>query len=111
MRTLIAVFFIIFSISSQAAGFLTPDNNATISWVNVEQSRVRFGVKHIERLNPDTCSHNDSVILTLDNEYHKAQYAVLLAAYAAGKKVRLYVSGCLSGWGNTYPKLLAVYTY
>jgi len=111
MKKLFLMLSLLFTLPAYSGGFLTPDNNATIAWINVEPNKVRVGVKHDNPTNPDECGRDSAVIFNLDSEYKKAQYSTLLAAYASGRKVRLYVNGCVSGWGSDYPNLQAVYSY
>lgn len=52
--------------------------------------------------NPNPCSQNNAIVLlSSDANYDKA-YALLLAAYMAGKHVSGYSDGCVEFDGKTY---------
>jgi len=52
--------------------------------------------------NPNNCTRSNAIVLqSTDPNYDKA-YALLLAAYASGKKVSGYSDKCVSHDGQTY---------
>ncbi|TVZ37999.1 hypothetical protein P886_2348 [Alteromonadaceae bacterium 2753L.S.0a.02] len=102
---------VFFAVNTSASGYLSTGNNTSISWINIEPAVIRIAFSDSEKLNPDNCDSLGAVLMTNETEYDKAIYSTLLAAMLSGKKVRLYGSGCLAGWGTTYPKLKAVYVY
>ena len=52
--------------------------------------------------NPNNCTRSNAIVLlSSDPNYDKA-YALLLAAYASGKKIKGYSNGCTTFDGQTY---------
>lgn len=110
MNSILRMFLLVsIAAKASASGYLTPDNNAVISWINIEPGLIRVAFNHPSKLNPDQCGSVDAVLMTNETVGDQTIYSTLLAAMLAGKKVRLFSSGCLAGWGTTYPKLKSIY--
>lgn len=57
------------------------------------------------KANPGNCPSTDYFVFRNDNDYSNRYNSALLAAFAAGKRVKLAVTGC----ENTWPKITEVW--
>jgi hypothetical protein len=62
-------------------------------WIKPDQAAV----------NPNGCSSTTFYVLPMDYAYSKERYAAILAAFAAGKSIEVYVSGCYGSSPDDYP--------
>lgn len=52
--------------------------------------------------NPNSCTRSNAVVLADNDLNYEKVYALILTAYASGKKVSGYSVGCISFDGQTY---------
>jgi hypothetical protein len=52
--------------------------------------------------NPNNCTRSNAIVLLASDRNYDKAYALLLAAYASGKKVTGYSDGCTTFDGQTY---------
>lgn len=95
----------LFSISTHASGYLSPlaSNGVSISSYFVHSSgAVTLMLNSVTPSNPDSCAVTTRVHLKGNLDGHQNMVAAALAAFASGKKVGLYSSGCESipFWGG-----------
>lgn len=90
-----------------ALGLLTTNSFAAGGLAKVNITKVAFQTGGFFLYsdnwnNPNDCSMDTAVVLlSTDSNYDKA-YALLLAAYTAGKTVRGFSNGCTTFDGQTY---------
>jgi hypothetical protein len=91
------VAFAFISSTTYAAGPINKDNIDAVAF-----QPVGFFLHGDGWGNPNNCSRSHAIVLqATDPNYDKA-YALLLAAYASGKKVSGYSDKCVSHDGQTY---------
>jgi hypothetical protein len=49
------------------------------------------------------CANSAFYVLPMDYPYAKERYSAILAAFAAGKTVEVYISSCYPSGGTSYP--------
>jgi hypothetical protein len=55
-------------------------------------------------LTSTSCTNNSYYVVPMANDpYSNQRYATFLTAFVAGKTVEIYMSGCYSSGGQTYP--------
>jgi hypothetical protein len=54
---------------------------------------------------PSGCSNTAFYVLPMNYEYSKERYSAILAAFSAGKRIEIYVSGCYGSAPNDYPSV------
>ena len=55
--------------------------------------------------NPDSCTHNNTILIKSDSPTYYSNYGMLLTAYAKAKLINAYLAGCyeLYPGSGTYP--------
>lgn len=100
---------LLFSTSAYSGGWVTQDGVITLA--KVENGVALFVIEASDLAYPDGCDNTGgAVVLQDDTKNGDRQYALLLAAYTAGNSVRIYSSGCYTGWGSNYPKVYAAFS-
>lgn len=104
-KSLLILGLLCMSHAASAAGYLTSLNNpeATITSVFTHaEGHVTLIVSGIT-LNPDECGDLGLVHIQADLPGHKNLVSAALTAFASGKKVGLYSTGCeiIPFWGGT----------
>ena len=110
-KLVFAIVFSVWSMNANAGGWITDDGTAVIQFVNTENSIVRIHYTSETSKNPDGCQNTTSLILKSDNPMFDQHYSLLLSAFMANKKIKVYGNGCYSAWGSTYPVISAIYAY
>lgn len=108
----ILIFVAVFCAFIQTAlgdGWATNNSSARITTINVESGVVRVWYSATDTRNPDSCANTGVFILADDTKNGDRQYAALLSAHAANKGINLWVSGCWSGWGSSWPRLASLF--
>lgn len=108
---LLSVIMISIPCFSHASGWVTDDGTAIIKFVNSEGSLIRFHYTANETNNPDNCGTVNSVVLLPDNPMFDQHYSLLLSAFMAKKKMKIFTNGCKSAWGTSLPIVSALYVY
>lgn len=80
-----------------AAGGWTEPGKVTMVYVKPDRNGVYF--QHDDMISGG-CSKNSHYFLDADQNLFKETYSLLLAAYSAGKLVRINVSGCQPNYGH-----------
>jgi hypothetical protein len=93
---------------AHANGWVTEDGSAVIQSINIEGGRVRVWYTASNIKDPDACENNGAVILDNNEKNGDRHYAAILAAYASGKSVKFYTTGCFSAWGKKWPILYSM---
>ena len=105
LTKLIIICLMLFGHCANAAGYLTDLNMPEVTITKVfshQNGAVTLFVSGIPA-NPDSCNDITHVHIKADNLGLKNIAASALTAFAAGKKVGLYTSGCeiIPFWGGT----------
>lgn len=83
----------------------------------------QFGMKEIENLmihdsgtirvflkgtpvHEEACDFKTPLILDENNKFFEEMYTALLAAVKTKSKVNGYVSGCITSWGKSFPRIV-----
>ncbi len=103
---LVVLFLAAFSSYASAGGWFT--ENGEVEFLHIEKGLVLANINTTDKKYFDGCDSTDGVIINDDTENGKRQYALILSAFAAGKKVKIYTSGCHTEWGQKYPQVWAV---
>lgn len=104
-----AFFMCLITCSANASGWLTSNGSGRITWLNAEGGIVRVTITATDLQNPDSCAvTTGTVIMQDDTKNGDRQYAALLSAFIAERPIKIWINGCYSGWGTTFPKLYSV---
>lgn len=104
-RVLIFVLFVVFSVNVNASGYLTSLGGPGVkitSYFTHSGGGVTLKISGSVS-NPDGCEATDRVHLKGDLAGHNNMVAAALAAFASGKSVGLWSTGCetIPFWGGT----------
>ncbi|HNG58847.1 MAG TPA: hypothetical protein PKZ52_03410 [Cellvibrionaceae bacterium] len=101
------VFFV--ASTAHAGSWITSDGTAKITKIQTEGGLTVVWFDSIDRwVSADGCTVQGKAILQDDTKNGDRQYAALLAAFATGKPIMMFGSGCVSAWGTTFPKIWSV---
>lgn len=82
--------------------------NANINYLHVENGET-FIFLDTTVGNPDGCADNRAIALPTTSPNYQGQLALLMTAFAAGKKVTIWVSECApSPWAPSLPRAYAI---
>lgn len=99
-RAIFALLFCLWSVTSMAGGALPAKKIGSVSFN--EKGFFLSPPAGEKWANPNGCTRDTAIVLlNTDSNYDKA-YALLLAAYMAGKSVGGYSNGCADHDGQTY---------
>jgi len=56
----------------------------------------------------ETCDFKTPLTLDENNKFFKEMYSALLAAVKSNSKIGGYVSGCITSWDKTYPRIVRI---
>jgi hypothetical protein len=109
MRFILGVLLILIMNYSFASGWATKDNSGKIASVNVEGGLVKVFYTANDLSDPDGCGNKDTFILKDDTKNGDRQYSAILASHMSQRPIKVYVSGCYTGWNQTWPKIHAIF--
>ena len=92
-----------------AAGWASGGGTAVITTISIEGGLVKVAYTAADTADPDQCGNQGVFILQDDSKNGDRQYSAILSARMSEKPIRIYVSGCYSGWGQTWPKLWSIF--
>ncbi len=61
-----------------------------------------------EPVNTESCDFKTPLILDENNKFFGEMYSALLASVKSNSVVSGYVSGCITSWGKTYPRVVRI---
>lgn len=107
IRSLLVVGFLVFVCNSVfAAG--TYFDGLQITRLSINSNMAYFSPVGTA-LNPDACGSYEKALLPDTHPNFNHVYSLLMSAQLTGKPVRVFVTGCYSGWGSTYPQVETVH--
>ena len=107
LKIMFALILLSFNTNSYSSGWLTEDGTARITSINIEIGlvRVQFSSGDASDIG---CGNLGTGVLQDDGKNGDRQYAALLSAKVAGNPIKLYGDGCVTAWGQNWPKIKAV---
>jgi len=91
--TMLIILWGVSLLSAAASGGWSNHSEVTLIYPNISDETIYIQFSNM--INPDECTKSSKISLKKeDNFFFDESFSILLAAYAAGKKVKYYVGGC-----------------
>lgn len=105
------VFFIFFAGQSFAGSWATNNLTGRINFINTESDVVRVNFTATDIGTSEGCGQSNVVVISGSAKNQDRQFSILMAALLADRPVKIFVNGCYSAWGTSFPQIAAIYLY